>query len=251
MSWLKEGIDRVLSLRPIEVVSVDGRTYSTEPLHPMKDPAPPTLTVNTLTALVEYILGEVDVTIPGDISDKDAAIDHLGNFIHVVDPVTVRFHDYLTEDFAQRFTYVEAEHQIPPFQFNRFMDVESFIIALQSKFLPTEHRETILQIVGNLKAETVGHWDDDGVTQRVTVRQGVANLVETKPPRIVTLRPYRTFLEVEQPESQFIFRLQSGEKSPTCGLFEADGGMWSLEAIQRIRDWLESALLARKLVILA
>lgn len=48
--------------------------------------------------------------------------------------------------------------------------------------------------------------NDNGVTQTVEARQGVAlnALIEIKPR--VMLRPFRTFLEVEQPESEFLLR---------------------------------------------
>lgn len=50
---------------------------------------------------------------------------------------------------------------------------------------------------------------------------------------------YRTFLEVEQPESQFLLRLnEKGE----VGLFEADGGMWKLAAKKNVSTYLENAL---------
>ena len=45
------------------------------------------------------------------------------------------------------------------------------------------------------------------------------------------LRPYRTFKEIDQPESQFLLRLN---ENGNIGLFEADGGMWKLEAKKSI-----------------
>ena len=38
---------------------------------------------------------------------------------------------------------------------------------------------------------------------------------------------FRTFLEVEQPESEFLLRVDPDEG---IGFFEADGGIWKLEA---------------------
>jgi len=57
-------------------------------------------------------------------------------------------------------------------------------------------------------------------------------------PRVM-LTPYRTFLEVEQPTSEFLLRLNDeGE----VGLFEADGGMWALTAKDRIAAYFEEKL---------
>lgn len=58
-------------------------------------------------------------------------------------------------------------------------------------------------------------------------------------PNPVELAPYRTFLEVEQPESQFIFRMKDG---PRCAIFEADGGAWRNQAITNIREYLKNEL---------
>ena len=80
---------------------------------------------------------------------------------------------------------------------------------------------------------------DNGVSQEVEARTGVSlkQLVQVKPR--VQLRPYRTFLEVEQPESEFILRL---DNDGNVGLFEADGGMWKMQAKASIVAYFEEKL---------
>lgn len=57
------------------------------------------------------------------------------------------------------------------------------------------------------------------------------------------LRPYRTFLEVEQPESAFVFRMkQDNYGSVMCAVFEADGGAWKMDATQAIKEYLQREL---------
>ncbi|PFR65873.1 hypothetical protein COK29_26730, partial [Bacillus cereus] len=58
-------------------------------------------------------------------------------------------------------------------------------------------------------------------------------------PNPVSLQPYRTFVEVEQPKSNFIFRMKDG---PRCSIHEADGGAWKLQAMNNIEDYLTTAL---------
>ena len=61
------------------------------------------------------------------------------------------------------------------------------------------------------------------MSQKTTIKTGAENLSEVKVPNPVVLAPYRTFSEVDQPESKFIFRLESGkEDTPLAALFEAD-----------------------------
>lgn len=61
---------------------------------------------------------------------------------------------------------------------------------------------------------------------------------ETVKPRLA-LQPFRTFREVPQPESDFILRLDENWR---VGLFEADGGIWKMEAKDNIKAYLEEYL---------
>ena len=81
--------------------------------------------------------------------------------------------------------------------------------------------------------------NDNGVSQTVEARQGISlkATVQIKPR--VPLRPFRTFQEVEQPESEFLLRLN---EAGDVGLFEADGGMWKLRARETVKAFLENAL---------
>ena len=56
-------------------------------------------------------------------------------------------------------------------------------------------------------------------------------------PNPVTLRPYRTFLEVAQPDSQFVFRIRDEGGSPQFKIVEAEGGLWRNEAMIRIKNY--------------
>ncbi|MED3469309.1 hypothetical protein P4485_32040, partial [Bacillus thuringiensis] len=89
-------------------------------------------------------------------------------------------------------------------------------------------------VIGNVVDEMVKGIEDDGVSQAVTVKTGTATRGQAKVPNPVELMPYRTFVEVEQPESRFVFRMREGAR---CGLFEADGGAWKLEAMNNIKEY--------------
>lgn len=57
----------------------------------------------------------------------------------------------------------------------------------------------MLEFASALKIENGAEIEDNGVSQVATVKTGVASLAKGKAPNPVTLRPYRTFSEVEQP----------------------------------------------------
>ncbi|WP_235888509.1 RusA family crossover junction endodeoxyribonuclease [Streptococcus pneumoniae] len=67
----------------------------------------------------------------------------------------------------------------------------------------------------------------------------MASLAKGKAPNPVTLRPYRTFSEVEQPASLFVFRI---DKQANMALFEADGKRWVADAVGNIAAYLKEQL---------
>jgi len=85
---------------------------------------------------------------------------------------------------------------------------------------------------------------DDGITQQVQAKMGV-RIENVQLPNPIRLAPYRTFTQIEQPASAFVFRLKksagSGE-GPTAALFDADGGNWQNDAIMNIKEWLITEL---------
>lgn len=80
-------------------------------------------------------------------------------------------------------------------------------------------------------------------TQKATVKTGVASKADAVIPSPVRLKPYRTFTEVDQPESDFVFRMKEDKYDGVqCALFEADGGAWKLHAMESIQEYLEEQL---------
>lgn len=97
----------------------------------------------------------------------------------------------------------------------------------------------LLDLLSRMSKDSGVTTRDNGVSQEVEARQGVSlkALVQVKPR--VALRPFRTFLEVEQPESEFLLRL---DDDGNVGLFEADGGMWQQTAKASITAYFEDKL---------
>jgi len=177
-----------------------------------------------LTGLVDYLRSNYD--------ELDSVL------VHVESPTEVSVYSTFSRDF-ERNHYIQASALLPVIPFGRFLDLEAFNILIQSCFVPNDDRANVLRIVGNVKEENVTTVGDDGVTQQVTAKTGIATVGNVLVPNPVRLKPYRTFVEVVQPESEFVFRMRSG---PEAALFEADGGAWKLEAIQRIKEYLAEAL---------
>lgn len=232
---IKDAIKYILDRATPNIVSVDGRHYSNQPLTVIKKHNADAIGVRTLSGLVDYIKSEFD-------TDKIAPIA-----VHVVSPTCVHLISEL-DNYGTRETYIIAEPILPKLTIDRFVGSEEFIINLQSSFIGNDDSSKVLVCVGNIQEETVRNTSDDGISQEVTVKSGIARKIAMVVPNPVTLKPYRTFQEVEQPESKFIFRMKEG---PQCGLFEADGGAWKIEAMARIKAYLIERLEGTEIEVIA
>lgn len=234
---IKEAIQYIVGLGNTRVEEVGTQIFSTQKLHKVEESTTDSIEVHSLSGLVEYLQSKFD-----------------GNellMVHVESPTKVRCFSSFNRDLNRNFL-IKANAMLPSFNFDRWYDSEDFNIKLQSCFVKNKDRDIMLKVVGNIKEEAVNTVGDDGVSQAVVAKTGVATVANVKVPNPVVLAPYRTFVEVDQPESEFIFRMQSG---PSCALFEADGGAWKLTAMQNIKNYLHAALekeiQSEKIVIIA
>lgn len=203
----------------------DGNKYSLQELNPRK--YAPILELQTLKSLVDYLKSDNDF-----INGRKLVV--------VVDSFhRVSVYDQVDFENGKRPQLVSVKATVPVIPFSNWRDQEEFNIMLQSMFINDADRNLVLDFASHLKIEKGAEAQDNGVTQTVTVRDGVASLAQAKTPNPVTLRPYRTFNEVEQPASQFVFRVN---KSANLALFEADGGKWKLDAVKNISDYLKTEL---------
>lgn len=188
---------------------------------------PDTLPLHSLEALVKMVQTEA--------VNMDAPL-----YITIPNHLTVRCFGQPDADARYfRQVYYEAKAtDVPGFQ-DGFRDQEKAIIELRSRFAPGEGVDYLLDLLSRISKDSGVTTNDNGVSQTVEARQGVAlkATVQVKPR--VPLRPFRTFQEVEQPESEFLLRL---DEEGNIGLFEADGSMWKLTARQTVKAFLEAKL---------
>lgn len=136
--------------------------------------------------------------------------------------------------------YTATARDVPGFH-NRDWTFEEAMIGLRSQFQPTEDIGYMLDLLSHMSVDQNVQSDDNGVTQTVQVKQGVSFVANETVRPIVTLAPYRTFQEVEQPVSQFVFRV---DNKRNVTLAEADGGMWKLAARRTVKQYLCDELAA-------
>jgi len=215
---------------------VHGRQYSSKALRLVpKEIRPAPLLLHTLSGLMQYAAAG-----PG------AEVGSAQRAFVVVGPETVKLIGPANGDDGERDIYAVAtlDEKLLQFRFGQYMDPETFLIALQTLFVDSEDRRLVLQLAGGVKAERVLELADDGVSQTVSVRKGISGTAQVVVPNPVTLKPYRTFREIDQPESPFLLRARKPkdeESVPEFALFEADGGAWRLTAVEAIKAYLDGS----------
>lgn len=186
-----------------------------------------TLTVNSLSGLVGYLKSNIRTL------ESNTKL-----LVHVESPTKVVVYSSLDED-RKRESVIEATALLDVFPYRRFMNSEDFIINVQSLIQRDLDAEAILACASSIRIEGGGDLVDNGISQTVTVKEGAATLTKAEVPSPAELRPYRTFLEVEQPSSPFVFRI---DKIGNCALFEADGGIWKHTAMENVHEFLNNEL---------
>jgi hypothetical protein len=232
-------IEKIVSLAEVSGIEVDGRNYTTAKIYPNLEPEATPLKMHTLSGLVDFCL------------DFAAQVGER-TIVHVVSDQQVDVVSPLFGPFKQREKFATAS----PFQlshkFDRYMPVEEFVIYLQSMFIQDQTALDILKVVGNLTQGSETNVADDGITQRVTAKAGVARVAVVDLPNPVALRPYRTFMDIQQPASEFVLRIKADkDEGPRCALFEADGGAWRNTAVETIKGYMTDNLNPDQAIIIA
>jgi len=223
---IKEALEYLVKLGTAEIQDIGNETYSDKPLFKIKEPLVEPISTRSLSAIVEYLKSKFDVKTRGMV------------MVHIESPTAISIFEEVNVN-GSRSTFMKSSAMVPEFNFSNWYDSEAFNIKLQSCFVANKDKDIMLKVVGNIKEDQVKTVGDDGVSQAVTAKIGVASVGNVQVPNPVKLRPFRTFVEIEQPESDFIFRMKNG---PLCALFEADGGAWKLEAMENIKVYLEDQL---------
>lgn len=229
---IKSAIQYIVDLAKPDIQKFDGEIYSDKKLHHINPiPYAEKIEMNTLSSLVEYIKSGID-----RYSGK--------MIIHIKSPTLVSMYSAL-DDKREREHIVDVIANVPKFNFGCFDNHESFVIGIQSKFVDdiNTDKSLLLKFAGTVEAGSIAEYGDDGISQKATVKTGIASKGDAIIPSPAKLKPFRTFVEVEQPISDFIFRMKDDRCGGVqCALFEADGGAWKIVATDLIKVYLRREL---------
>ena len=226
---LKEAIEYIVRLSAPNYKEVEGKLYADRPMELVRKAVrAETVGFNTLDGLLEYVTGAEELV------GKEL-------FIHMEKPDRVSILGAL-DSYKGRETYARATAMLPNQEFGRYMDQESFGIYLRTHFVHDETVDRLLAFAGTVTGEDVQVLTDDGVSQQVAVRTKVSGNQPAIAPNECMLRPYRTFYEVEQPDSPFVFRCKRCKDGIGFALFEADGRMWQYRALDGLHRYVSERM---------
>ena len=225
---LAKMIEKIEKMSGAQTFSINNETYSDKPLNLIRKEykLPNTIHVSGLDGICQLIKKEI-----GDFGGKNL-------FVEVVDYNIVKVFTAYIEDFNRAWLY-EAHADAPGLK-SGWRELDNALIELRSLCIPADGVNKLISTLSTVSFNEGMEISDNGMSQSVKVKTGVSlNQMAKVEPRI-ELQPFRTFLEVEQPASEFVVRV---DKQKGLGLFEADGGIWKLEAKRNIARYFEKELM--------
>lgn len=106
--------------------------------------------------------------------DKDMAVIHEDGKTDYVDAAKAEDDSGLVDE-RNREELMRADAIVNEFQFDRYYDQERFLIELQANFIESDDLTVLKQVAGNIESGTTANYDDDGVSQKTTIKSGIAN----------------------------------------------------------------------------
>ena len=151
MEGLKEAIEFITNLKEgsmePKVLDINGNTYCNKNLTRYHYfPKADSLSVNTLTSIVDYIKGK-----PEELRET--------MILHVISPTEVRLYSGLVDE-RNREELMRADAIVNEFQFDRYYDQERFLIELQANFIESDDLTVLKQVAGNIQSGTTANYDE-------------------------------------------------------------------------------------------
>lgn len=234
MDLTRDAIEKIQEGAKLEnqVVKIGDHYYSKDNLNLVIEAdelSPDCFNTNSLCAITEYINKNVN---PVDAESGRRYI------IHVDSPTKVIL--------KREQNKIKSTHELVlceaiggRFPFNQYILPEDFLIKLKTSFENDDkgNRNNLIVIASNISNKMEDSIVDDGISKTVTVKK-------------IVLIPHRTFTEVQQPASPFVFRINAEGREPRCALFDDNSGMWQIEAMENIRNYFRERFADNEQVII-
>lgn len=229
---IKAAIEKIQELCGPHLFAVDSQNYLADQTGRYTQIKPDLemvdcICLSSLDALVQFVKTE-------------AVKNHETVYITIPDHKTVHCftHPYARLRMNRENLYTADATDVPGWGEKVSLPFEEALIALRTRFQSTPDTDYALKLLSDITTGSKVTFNDNGIATSVVTKRGIDLQANAAIRPIISLRPYRTFQEVEQPESQFLIRIN--ERAIT--FIEADGGMWKLAARNTVKAYLAKAL---------
>lgn len=229
---LQEAIEKIVSISQPIIKGLGGSIFAVyadgeiKEIKPELD-LPSEITLNSLDSLVKMV--------------KTEALVLYQHPVYVTVPSHLKVECFAQPDMDKRNIrlrfYTAKATDVPGWEDNVQLKFDEAMIAIRTRFEDAMDSQYTLKLLSDITTGSKVTYNDNGVATSVVTKTGVALQTNEAIKPIVTLKPYRTFQEVEQPASQFLIRIN--ERG--INFVEADGGMWKLRARETIKAYLDEA----------
>lgn len=236
---LYEHIENNLKTQTIEV---DGRQFVTRNVYevPAKRTMPSEMQFHNLSAFIEFL-------------HKDIEGQNEKLFINVLQHDQIMVCKAWDGIDPYRHTYLKAHYDFTPnFKTGTFYEQQEFRIRVSSCFvMPDENYNEkssneypiyqVLHHSGEIKTVVSETSRDSPYSQRVTVesKTTAGDVSEDSIGIFKGLQMWRTWPEIEQPKSDYIFRIKNVGKDVHMALFDYGNDKWKYEARNAVVEHIE------------
>lgn len=212
----------------IHEVETDQGMFYNRQLHRPSDPVPTPIRCHSLTGVIDAVawLGERAAGASLQVRDH-------GN-VYVLSPHTDQDQTSHTLVHAECFNDFEG--------YERWFTPEHFRIWAVGNFVYDDHLQALIRAISKVQSFSNSDLEDDGISQTFQARKGVSLVENAGVDPIQKLRPFRTFSEVDQPASEFLFRMRESRGSGVeMALMTIEDNSWRNAVMKDIVDYFQSA----------
>ena len=230
----------------IQTIELGEDVYSTQTLYRVreKEDAPSPIKIGTLQGVVEYVNHSIDL--------QEGV---KGKQLHVIveSHKCVKVSTSLFGEQMQRADYAECEarglsERLP---INQYIPLERAIVFLKTHFVPTDESEKMVQFISSVKVKSSVKVEDNGMSTMVETKKGIARTAAEELPNYLTLKPYRTFAEVDQPESTYVVRASADSGEVEIAFYASDSSEWMVEATKNVAEYLKANIKRDNTIIIS
>jgi hypothetical protein len=243
---IKKALKYLVELGGIHTKSlIDGTEYITSGEHCqiVRMPVLAPIACNTLTGIVDFINMQ-DTLLP------EERILLIPICIHIKSHCEVELIGDLDNKWLNKKLWVKAGCKVFD-STNMESPLEEFLIWIQSCFVQDYETNYLLEILSKITASNGVEVTDKGVSLAIKRKKDIHFKENDKMRSQFSLRPYRTFSEIEQPESLFVLRVHDSANGISISMSETTDPTWKLRAINSIKAFFQERITDSSISIIA